>query len=366
MAKYQIIMSIARVEMDTLLSYQSRIKEVAKKDEELLILEGVVGIMITAQQQRHLSLENYNRLFECEEGNVNIILNFVIRWSLDFLQRFPNPCILNGHLRAEFLPKNVELDHLQAKNFINYSALRAKAEKDQNSLFPNKMLLPRTFRQYRRIGELRKAAQVQEELLEMLKYNVEDNFESFISVAKCCSDSATIFARALENFNSYSLPHLDPRKIKYYWNFINELGTKGNFWTTHSHLKSTFLNTLSTIVKFFGAQELNPKERIYFRQMSIFHSFWKREKGAIDRIVELHQESTVSRHEWDKHPLRMLFSNIVHYYWQTKDQRLKAILLKEWRTQSEEEKNYFYSDYHAYFLLTIILLTQDQQALAAY
>ena len=64
MAKYQIIMSIARVEkqieMDTLLSYQSRIKEVAKKDEELLILEGVVGIMITAQQQRHLSLENYN------------------------------------------------------------------------------------------------------------------------------------------------------------------------------------------------------------------------------------------------------------------------------------------------------------------
>ena len=95
MAKYQIIMSIARVEkqieMDTLLSYQSRIKEVAKKDEELLILEGVVGIMITAQQQRHLSLESYNRLFECEEGNVNIILNFVIRWSLDFLQQFPTP-----------------------------------------------------------------------------------------------------------------------------------------------------------------------------------------------------------------------------------------------------------------------------------
>ena len=70
---------------------------------------------------------------------------------------------------------------------------------------------------------------MQEELLEMLKYNVEDNFESFISVAKCCSDSATIFARALENFNSYSLPHFDSRKIKYYWNFINELGMKEDF-----------------------------------------------------------------------------------------------------------------------------------------
>ena len=62
----------------------------------------------------------------------------------------------------------------------------------------------------------------------------------------------------------------------------------------------------------------------------------------------------------------MLFSNISFYFEQTKEVRLREILLKEWQTQPEIERNYFYGEDHFYLLKTIDILTEDQQTLAVY
>ena len=88
-----IIAQDQEVEIDTLLECSRKIEEVETVEPWIICLKEGLKIMITAEKEQQLSLENYKRLFSLYE-KVSIGFSMVLffhRWAMKFMKRFPNP-----------------------------------------------------------------------------------------------------------------------------------------------------------------------------------------------------------------------------------------------------------------------------------
>ena len=126
------------------------------------------------------------------------------------------------------------------------------------------------------------------------------------------------------------------------------------------------IDTLSTLVEFFTPLDLTATEEIYLKQLNILCLFLEKKPEAIDRVLGLYTASVESKELWRMSALKLSFFNIAFYYEKTGDKRLREIILKEWRTQPQNERNYFYSLYHFYLLQTINILIEEEETLVIY
>ena len=119
----------------------------------------------------------------------------------------------------------MQLEEAEMSRFSNYAAF-ANLSFSKNLLVVKEFPSLEAFNYYRRIGQLQKAKQIQEDLLDLWKHNPEDGIkiviQTFISRA---GDISSVFSSMFANFQRFCLPHLDPRKIISYYSFARELGT---------------------------------------------------------------------------------------------------------------------------------------------
>ena len=71
---------------------------------------------------------------------------------------------------------------------------------------------------------MKKAKQIQEDLLDLWKNNPEDNIKIIAIIYISQSDVSSVFSTVFSNFQRYSLPHLHPRNIINYYIFLRQLG----------------------------------------------------------------------------------------------------------------------------------------------
>ena len=115
-----------QVEVDTLLECSEKAKEVSTAEPWIACLKEGLLIMLEAEKQQRLSLDNCKLLFSlCEkvEPNYNLVF-FFNRWADKFLKRFSHP-VFDDWYGAEVLPWGAKLHELEMIQFSNYSEIHA-------------------------------------------------------------------------------------------------------------------------------------------------------------------------------------------------------------------------------------------------
>ena len=100
------------------------------------------------------------------------------------------------------------------------------------------------------MGDFQKASQIKEDLLELWKCNVENDFGSIASFLLSQSDSTSAFLGPFHNFRTYSLPNLKLEKIEYYWKCIFEMGMMFASNAAEPEDKWKFIETLCILLNF--------------------------------------------------------------------------------------------------------------------